>query len=290
MALGGLAAGLAELLDRLSAAKDDAEDLIPLANIPRTDRHAHRPMPSNSELVSRPWPYWRGPSRTRAVRPAAAIQVDPVTAVGVPPLHPSSLPEQRRPPHKIRHRFSAESLRRSSARHPGQRQSCTVFARRVKNNRLAATAYVWAFSALIRSPGARAHCDRRKAHADRHTATSSTGFSDASTTACKPASPTPNRPHSRPLPIRQLLDLLAPSDVFFLTRSWCRIRGAGWPVPAWFLPQPVHDPNLLYPSTCPQGFGVGCVERVEDPVEGPGEVSPEDAADLAWSLAFCLPV
>lgn len=49
-------------------------------------------------------------------------------------------------------------------------KSCTVLARRVKNNRLAAAGYVWAFSALTRSPGARAHYDRRKAHGDRHTA------------------------------------------------------------------------------------------------------------------------
>lgn len=49
-------------------------------------------------------------------------------------------------------------------------RSHTVMARRVKNNRLAAAGYVWAFSALTGSPGARAHYDRRKAAGDRHTA------------------------------------------------------------------------------------------------------------------------
>jgi hypothetical protein len=42
--------------------------------------------------------------------------------------------------------------------------------RRVKNQRLAAVGYNWAFSALTASPGARAHYDRRRAAGDRHTA------------------------------------------------------------------------------------------------------------------------
>lgn len=49
-------------------------------------------------------------------------------------------------------------------------KSHSVVARRVKNNRLAAAGYVWAFSALTSSPGARAHYDRRKTAGDRHTA------------------------------------------------------------------------------------------------------------------------
>jgi hypothetical protein len=42
--------------------------------------------------------------------------------------------------------------------------------RRVKNQRLAAVGYVWAFSALSASPGARTHYDRRRTAGDRHTA------------------------------------------------------------------------------------------------------------------------
>jgi transposase len=42
--------------------------------------------------------------------------------------------------------------------------------RRVKNQRLAAAGYIWAFAALTASPGARAHYDRRKTDGDRHAA------------------------------------------------------------------------------------------------------------------------
>ena len=42
--------------------------------------------------------------------------------------------------------------------------------RRVKNQRLAAAGYIWAFAALTASPGARAHYDRRKTEGDRHAA------------------------------------------------------------------------------------------------------------------------
>jgi Transposase/Transposase IS116/IS110/IS902 family len=45
-----------------------------------------------------------------------------------------------------------------------------VLHRRVKNQRLAAAGYSWAFSAISASPGARAHYDRRKADGDRHAA------------------------------------------------------------------------------------------------------------------------
>jgi transposase len=46
----------------------------------------------------------------------------------------------------------------------------SVTCRRIKNNRLNAAGYSWAFSALTASPGARAHYDRRKAAGDRHAA------------------------------------------------------------------------------------------------------------------------
>jgi transposase len=45
-----------------------------------------------------------------------------------------------------------------------------VLHRRVKNQRLAAVGYIWAFAALTASPGARAHYDRRKTDGDRHAA------------------------------------------------------------------------------------------------------------------------
>ena len=46
----------------------------------------------------------------------------------------------------------------------------SVTHRRVKNNRLNAAGYLWAFSALTASPGARAHYDRRRDAGDRHAA------------------------------------------------------------------------------------------------------------------------
>ena len=45
-----------------------------------------------------------------------------------------------------------------------------VVHRRVKNQRLAAAGYLWAFSAISASPGARNHYDKRKADGDRHAA------------------------------------------------------------------------------------------------------------------------
>ena len=46
----------------------------------------------------------------------------------------------------------------------------SVTRRTIKNNRLNAAGYSWAFSALTASPGARAHYDRRKDTGDRHAA------------------------------------------------------------------------------------------------------------------------
>jgi transposase len=49
-------------------------------------------------------------------------------------------------------------------------KSRSVTHRRVKNNRLAAAGYIWAFSAITASPGARGHYDRRRDAGDRHAA------------------------------------------------------------------------------------------------------------------------
>jgi transposase len=49
-------------------------------------------------------------------------------------------------------------------------KSRSVATRRIKNQRLAAAGYSWAFSALTASPGARAHYDRRRARGDAHVA------------------------------------------------------------------------------------------------------------------------
>ena len=62
----------------------------------------------------------------------------------------------------------------------------SVTHRRIKNNRLNAAGYLWAFSALTASPGARAHYDRRKTPATGTpppSATCSAASSDACTAA-----------------------------------------------------------------------------------------------------------
>ena len=73
-----------------------------------------------------------------------------------------------------RSRFAdARSLKAYSGAAPVTRasgKSRYVMTRKVKNQRLAAVGYVWAFSALSTSPGARAHYDRRRKTDERHTA------------------------------------------------------------------------------------------------------------------------
>jgi transposase len=73
-----------------------------------------------------------------------------------------------------RSRFSdAKGLKAYAGAAPVTRASGktkAVMHRRVKNQRLAAVGYVWAFSAITASPGARAHYDRRKDAGDRHAA------------------------------------------------------------------------------------------------------------------------
>src|SRR5256714_6469287 len=73
-----------------------------------------------------------------------------------------------------RSRFAdARSLKAYAGSAPVTRasgKSLTVTHRRVKNQRLAAVGYVWAFASLTASPGARAHYDQRRNAGDRHTA------------------------------------------------------------------------------------------------------------------------
>jgi transposase len=72
-----------------------------------------------------------------------------------------------------RSRFAdARSLKAYAGSAPVTRasgKSLTVTHRRVKNQRLAALGYLWAFASLTASPGARAHYDRRRNTGDRHT-------------------------------------------------------------------------------------------------------------------------
>ena len=86
----------------------------------------------------------------------------------------------------------------------------SVTHRKIKNNRLNAAGYIWAFSALTASPGARAHYDRRRDAGDRHAAAQRNLFgrllgclhhcltTGCSTTTKTPHSPAP--PSSQPQP------------------------------------------------------------------------------------------
>jgi transposase len=73
-----------------------------------------------------------------------------------------------------RSRFAnAKSLKAYAGSAPVTRasgKSLIVTHRRIKNQRLAAAGYIWAFSALRASPGARSHYDRRRTAGDRHAA------------------------------------------------------------------------------------------------------------------------
>ena len=88
-------------------------------------------------------------------------------------------------------------------------KSTKVLHRRVKNNRLSAAGYIWAFSALTASPGARAHYDRRRQAGDRHSAAQRNLFARLlgclhhCLTTGQPyheptAFPTPNNEHTHP--------------------------------------------------------------------------------------------
>src|SRR5262249_14293530 len=73
-----------------------------------------------------------------------------------------------------RSRFTeARNLRAYAGSAPVTRTSgkiLLVMQRKVKNQRLAAAGYTWAFAALTASPHARAHYDRRRAVGDGHAA------------------------------------------------------------------------------------------------------------------------
>ncbi len=65
----------------------------------------------------------------------------------------------------------AAPITRASGKHKA------VLHRKVKNNRLAAAGYIWAFASLTASPGARRHYDRRRDAGDGHAAAQRNLFS-----------------------------------------------------------------------------------------------------------------
>ena len=136
---------------------------------------------SKTRMAGKPWPCCEPRHRMRQLPTTGRRRDDPVRPAPrrrhhhqlARPRHRHRRPaarRDRRRPRPLRRRPRPQGLRRSSTGHPGQRQKPTVIHRAVKNQRLATVGYLWAFSALTASPGARAHYDRRKAAGDRHIA------------------------------------------------------------------------------------------------------------------------
>jgi transposase len=78
-------------------------------------------------------------------------------------------------------------------------RSRAVFARRVCNRRLGDACHWWAFAALTKSDGARAHYDQRRALGDTHNA----ALRNLANKLCSPNSGTayaPTRPMTKPAP------------------------------------------------------------------------------------------
>ena len=99
----------------------------------------------------------------------------------------------------------AAPVTRASGKH------LSVNHRRVKNDRLAATGYIWAFATLTASGGAKALYQRSATPANTMPppcAGSSTSSSAASTTASKPGRSTTSKSRSQPCPTRSFSSLL----------------------------------------------------------------------------------
>jgi hypothetical protein len=109
------------------------------------------------------------------------------------------------------HRFTdAHAMRSFAGTAPITRasgRSRVVSARRICNRRLNDACHWWAFAALTKSAGARAHYDHRKAADDTHNAALrnlATSYSPNSGTASRPTRPTTKQApgqHPKPSPL-----------------------------------------------------------------------------------------
>jgi Transposase/Transposase IS116/IS110/IS902 family len=198
---------VARYRDRHSVAgrKSDHGDAVVLANVLRTDLHAHRPLPADSELaqasavLARAQQMHQPPLVEQAMGrqtlallrqlDAACASADDLEQAAVqsfnqhpdagiitsfPGLGPLTGARVLAEIGDDRSRFQdAKGLKPYAGAAPITRASGktrSVTHRRVKNNRLNAAGYTWAFSALTASPGARAHYDRRRDTGDGHAA------------------------------------------------------------------------------------------------------------------------
>ncbi|MFF4139580.1 IS110 family transposase [Streptomyces mirabilis] len=166
--------------------KSDPGDALVLANILRTDMHAHRPLPQDSDLA-------------RAIAVLARAQQDAVWNRQQLAHQLRSLLREAFPQHpdaeiilsfpglgtqlgaRILAEIGDDHTRFTTARgmkayagaSPITRASgkkSSITRRWVKNDRLNHTGFLWAFAALTASPGAKAHYDRRREAGDWHAA------------------------------------------------------------------------------------------------------------------------
>jgi transposase len=127
----------------VARAKSDHADAMTLANILRVDAHLHRRLPADTELCR------ASLANSTGARVLAEIGDD-------------------------RARFAdARALKAYAGSAPITRasgRSVSITHRRIKNDRLAAAGWIWAFAAAAHCESARDHYRRRKEQGDRHAA------------------------------------------------------------------------------------------------------------------------
>ena len=182
--------GDAAKLTRPSSAPCSGRPGAAAASTPRRSGCARHSAPgrcASRPLSSRPWAARRSPCSASSTPPApapddleaAAIESfnqhpDAGIITSFPGLGPLTGARVLAEIGDDRSRFTdAKGLKAYAGAAPITRASGktrSVTRRHVKNNRLAQAGYIWAFSALTASPGARAHYDRRRDAGDRHAA------------------------------------------------------------------------------------------------------------------------
>ena len=149
---------------------------------PSAHRRCASSRSSSRPWAARPWPCcatWTPPApapTTSSTPPTESFNQHPDAGIitSFPGLGPLTGARVLAEIGDDRSRFAdAKGLKAYAGAAPITRASgktMAVLHRRVKNQRLAAAGYNWAFSAITASPGARAHYDRRKTEGDRHAA------------------------------------------------------------------------------------------------------------------------
>jgi hypothetical protein len=153
----------------VSRKKSDHFDAMTLANILRTDAHAHRKLPADSELAravavlarAAQDAIWR---RTKATQELRSLLRE---------FYPGFLQAFARGTVTNLAGPDARALKAYAGSAPVTRasgRSISITRRMVKNNRLNALGFLWAFAAMPRPGPAKEHYNRRRAAGDRHAA------------------------------------------------------------------------------------------------------------------------